>query len=230
MRAAVERLLPRSFTMKKTWLNDARHARDVDHNVVAIQSRLTGRLFPRGTRFRGCSSLAAVFAACAACSSAPPASTAGAPPRPAAPPPAATTVGAATRERIAAIRDELVTRTSAERRANGLPAVTRSVNLMAAAQLQADQMVAAGEMSHDLPKAAYPTLKDRIASVSYAWRAIAENIAEGHGSAAAALTSWMSSPGHRANILNASYTEMGAGLAYSRGGRPYWVQVFARPR
>ena len=143
---------------------------------------------------------------------------------------ASTPPATAERDRLAAIRDEVVARTSAERRANGLPGIVRSVNLMAAAQLQAEQMAAAGTMSHDLPQAAYPTLKDRVASVSYTWRAIAENIAEGQVTSAAVVANWMSSSGHRANILNATYTEMGAGLAYARGGRSYWVQVFARPR
>lgn len=199
--------------------------------------RLVLQMFTmRITRLRG----VALTYACAtlaiaglACTSAPAATTASAPARtPAASTAstASTTPSVATRDRIAAIRDEVLNRTNGERRAAGLPSLTRSVNLMSAAQLQAEQMAAASEMSHDLPGAAYPTLRDRVASVSYAWRAIAENVAEGQGGAAAVVASWMSSSGHRANILGASYTEIGAGLAYSRSGRPFWAQVFGRPR
>ena len=51
----------------------------------------------------------------------------------------------------------------------------------------------------------------------------------GQRSAAKVLDSWMHSPGHRTNILNSNFTEMGAGYAVDRTGRPYYVQVFARP-
>jgi uncharacterized protein YkwD len=39
----------------------------------------------------------------------------------------------------------------------------------------------------------------------------------------------MHSRGHRTNILNPDFTEMGAGYAIDRKGRPYYVQVFAGP-
>jgi uncharacterized protein YkwD len=120
-------------------------------------------------------------------------------------------------------------RTNAARRAAGLPALARSVNLMSAAQLQADQMVQAGRMDHDLPGQPYPSLKSRLAAVQYDVRAAGENIAEGQRSAAAALTTWMDSPGHRANILSRDYTELGTGVAAARNGRLYFVQVFGRP-
>ena len=48
--------------------------------------------------------------------------------------------------------------------------------------------------------------------------------------AAQVLESWMHSPGHRTNILNRNFTEMGAGYSIDRAGRPYYVQVFAEPR
>jgi uncharacterized protein YkwD len=40
----------------------------------------------------------------------------------------------------------------------------------------------------------------------------------------------MTSPAHRANILSAKYTETGVGMARSKSGRIYSVQVFGRPR
>jgi uncharacterized protein YkwD len=40
----------------------------------------------------------------------------------------------------------------------------------------------------------------------------------------------MNSPGHRANIVSASFTEIGAGHALDASGRPYYAQVFGRPR
>jgi uncharacterized protein YkwD len=54
-----------------------------------------------------------------------------------------------------------------------------------------------------------------------------ENIFGGPRNPLAACRGWMASPGHRDNILDPSYTQIGAG--YARGGRyrTYWVQVFA---
>jgi uncharacterized protein YkwD len=101
---------------------------------------------------------------------------------------------------------------------------------MQAAQIHAQQMVALGQMAHVLPAAQYPEPEDRLAAVRYDWLAYAENVAYGQSHPAAAVSSWMSSSGHRANMLNSSMTELGTGFARDAGGRPYYVQVFARPR
>ena len=59
------------------------------------------------------------------------------------------------------------------------------------------------------------------------WRAAAENVAWGQQTPAAVMTDWMKSSGHRTNILNCSYTEIGVGVATSNG--PYWTQDFGTP-
>jgi hypothetical protein len=53
-----------------------------------------------------------------------------------------------------------------------------------------------------------------------------ENIAYGYGSAEAVMQAWLSSPGHRANIENASFRSIGAGAAVSSTNRIYWAQAF----
>ena len=60
-------------------------------------------------------------------------------------------------------------------------------------------------------------------------QAWAENLAFGFDPAAV-VGGWMASPGHRANILNPTYTETGVGFALDRSGRRYYAQVFGRPR
>ena len=44
------------------------------------------------------------------------------------------------------------------------------------------------------------------------------------------MNGWMNSSGHRANILNGNFTQIGIGLAYSANGTPYWTMDLARPR
>jgi len=85
-------------------------------------------------------------------------------------------------------------------------------------------------MAHELPGAEYPTLPSRLDAVSYQSAASGENVAEGYPSAAAVVAGWMTSPGHRANIVSARYTDLGAGLARASNGRVYYVQVFGTPR
>jgi uncharacterized protein YkwD len=123
----------------------------------------------------------------------------------------------------------LVTLTNAERANAGLAILRAEGRLMHAAQLHADQMVAAGVMAHELPGAPYPTPRDRLEAAGYAWRLFGENIAFGQRTPAEAIGAWMASPGHRANMLNAGFTELGTGYAVDAAGRAYYVQVFGRP-
>jgi Ca2+-binding RTX toxin-like protein len=74
---------------------------------------------------------------------------------------------------------------------------------------------------------------DRAAAEGYdQWSTVGENIAAGYTTAESVVAGWLSSPGHRANILNASFTHTGIGYYYLANdtGRSnynrYWVQVF----
>ena len=125
---------------------------------------------------------------------------------------------------------EMASLTNTERRRAGLAPFTVSPLLMRAAQLHADQMASLGQMAHLLPDAHYPEPEDRLAAVGYQWQAYAENVAYGQGSPTAAISSWMGSSGHRANILNPGLRELGTAVAQGSDGRPYYVQVFGNPR
>ena len=124
---------------------------------------------------------------------------------------------------------EVVDLTNVERTLNGRASLRANARLMHAAQIQAEQMASAGQLAHVLPNAAYPSAGDRLAAADYRWQAYGENVALGQSSAEKALDGWMHSRGHRTNILNPDFTEMGAGYATDRERRPYYVQVFARP-
>jgi uncharacterized protein YkwD len=113
-----------------------------------------------------------------------------------------------------------------ERLKNRLDTLVWNPALDKAATIQAVEMAAERKMAHDLPGAAHPTLNDRIQFVGYRYRRIAENIAYGYPNAAYTVAAWMTSPGHRANILDRAVVETGVGVARSRTGELYYCQVF----
>jgi uncharacterized protein YkwD len=131
---------------------------------------------------------------------------------------------------LATIVDTIFILTNRERVRADLTPLRRNAELARAAQLQAEQMAAAGKLTHEVAGSRYPTLTSRLRLVGYAWRSMGENVAEGYTSGAALMAGWMTSAPHRANILSAKYTETGVGMARSKNGRTYHAQVFGRPR
>ena len=73
------------------------------------------------------------------------------------------------------------------------------------------------------------TVADRARLAGYRFQRVGENIASGQDTAADAVKDWLESPGHCANIMQPSHTEMGSAFALSSTGRLYWTQVFANP-
>lgn len=131
---------------------------------------------------------------------------------------------------LSTIVDTVFILTNRERVRASLTPVRRNAELTRAAQLQAEQMAAAGKLAHELPGSRFPTLAGRLKLVGYQYRSVGENVAEGYTSGAALMAGWMTSAPHRANILSARFTETGVGMARSKTGRTYTAQVFARPR
>ena len=136
---------------------------------------------------------------------------------------------AAARAGAAVISATVVDLTNVERARAGVAPLRANAQLMRAAQLQAEQMAALGRMAHVLDNGPYPGPQDRLAAAGYRWRAYAENIAYGQSGPEDVTESWMTSAGHRANMLNGTYTELGTGYAVDGRGRPYFVQVFGKP-
>ncbi|MFB4317709.1 CAP domain-containing protein [Actinomadura sp. 21ATH] len=118
---------------------------------------------------------------------------------------------------------QVVALTNAERRKKGCAALTVDSRLRTAAQRHSADMVARGYFSHSSPGGKGPG--DRITAAGYRWSTYGENIAAGQRTPASVVSSWMNSSGHRANILNCSFKNIGIGLA-RKGGTPYWTQVF----
>ena len=118
----------------------------------------------------------------------------------------------------------VLTETNIERKAAGLSALAASSEANRVAQVRADEMARTGQFSHQLRENGSPgdTL-DKYNVEYYGW---GENIYMGSSSPAIAVDAWMNSSGHRANILNKSYTHLGIGTAKNAKGSTIHVQVF----
>ncbi|MBR7070962.1 MAG: sporulation protein [Clostridia bacterium] len=107
------------------------------------------------------------------------------------------------------------------RQQHGLAALKLNVELSAVARTKSADMSAKKYFSHTSPT--YGSPFDMMKSFGISYRTAGENIAMGYASPQAVVDGWMNSDGHRANILNASFTQIGVG--YVANGH-YWTQMF----
>ncbi|EHC13006.1 SCP-like extracellular [Fischerella thermalis BR2B] len=114
---------------------------------------------------------------------------------------------------------QVVELTNQERAKNGLAPLKENAELNYAADEYAEQMSETGVLSHTAPDGSRPW--DRAKAVGYEAQTMGENIAAGQKTPEQVVADWMNSPGHRANILNPKYTEIGVGFDDN-----YWVQKF----
>ncbi|MEN3534483.1 CAP domain-containing protein [Microbispora sp. ZYX-F-249] len=122
-----------------------------------------------------------------------------------------------------AVENEVVRLTNAERAKAGCGPLKHDARLRAAAYAHSADMSAKNYFDHTSKDGR--SFADRITAAGYTWRAAAENIAKGYGTAQAVVQGWMNSPGHRQNILNCTYTDIGVGYVASGA---YWTQDFGR--
>ena len=120
-----------------------------------------------------------------------------------------------------------MTLTNQQRTAAGCGPLTANSNLTSAAQGHSDDMAQNDYFDHNSPNGDTPW--DRINAAGYTgWTSAGENIAEGQPTPQAVMNAWMHSEGHRANILNCAFNDMGVGYAVSEDGDPYWTQDFGQ--
>lgn len=109
-----------------------------------------------------------------------------------------------------------------ERAKAGLAPLTVDNTVTNAAQKRAHEIETS--FSHTRPNGSDFSTALKEAGVNY--RSAGENIAYGQDSAARVMQDWMNSAGHRANILNGSFTKIGVGHYKSASGVDYWTQLF----
>lgn len=103
--------------------------------------------------------------------------------------------------------------TNSRRTADDEMTLELNSKLSLAAQAKADDMVANNYWSHNTPDGRTPWVF--MTDAGYTFQAAGENLAYGFDSSSDTLAGWMSSPGHRANILNANYSQVGFGIAHA---------------
>lgn len=110
-----------------------------------------------------------------------------------------------------------------DRTANGLKPLKLNSSLLKLAENYAQDMINRNYFAHTNPEGQTPFDRMNQAGISYGYAG--ENIAI-NNSASGAETAFMNSSGHRANILNANYTEVGVGIRKASNGSLYVVQEF----
>lgn len=122
---------------------------------------------------------------------------------------------------VLSYESEVIRLVNEVRRENGLKALTANWELSRVARYKSQDMLNKGYFSHTSPT--YGTPFQMIKAFGLSFRTAGENIARGYSTPQAVVNGWMNSSGHRANILNASYTQIGVG--YVAQGN-YWTQMF----
>lgn len=118
---------------------------------------------------------------------------------------------------------QTLTRVNAEREQQGLQPLVLSAELCVVAYDKSSDMAQNGYFDHNSPT--YGTPAEMLEAYGVQYRSSGENIAAGQQTVSEVMDAWMNSPGHRANILNASYTDMGIGVAYGGEYGIYWTMV-----
>ncbi len=110
-----------------------------------------------------------------------------------------------------------------ERAKQNLSPLKLNTELTKVAQLKSEDMKNKNYFNHTSPT--YGSPFDMMKQFGISYKNAGENIAKGQKTAEAVVTAWMNSEGHRKNILNKNFTDMGLGFAKS-GSTPYWTQMF----
>jgi len=133
---------------------------------------------------------------------------------------------------LAKVEDEIFTATNNERVKAGLQPLKRNSTADGYARSKSLEMLNLNYFDHKSPTNGY--ISDIAKRDGWNYSRIGENIYTMTGSSASSASgtaindSWMSSPGHRANILNKDYTDIGIGVTY-RNNTLYATQTFYTP-
>lgn len=126
---------------------------------------------------------------------------------------------------------QIIEATNSFRQALGLHPLLNDEKLSQAAQAKAEDMVKNKYFDHSTPTG--ELFSAFINRSGYTYRQAGENLALHHATIDSLIQAWLLSPGHKANIVNANYNDIGIGVAYGTiDGRDGWfvVQLFGTKR
>ena len=129
-----------------------------------------------------------------------------------------------TESEFSAFQKEVVRLVNVERAKKGLKELKFNEKLSNVATIKSQYMINKNYFSHTSPT--YGSPFDMMKQFNISYRYAGENIAKGQKTPAQVVEAWMNSKGHRENILNANFTEIGVGVAKDANGSLYWTQMF----
>jgi hypothetical protein len=123
---------------------------------------------------------------------------------------------------------EVIELVNVEREARNLHPLSYNQELTVAARRHSQDMADQNYFDHTSQDGR--EFYERIADAGYNYQSCGENIAAGYATPAAVVDGWMNSDGHRANILDPDYCDIGVGYAAVDGNQyyHYWTQDFGR--
>ncbi|MFS0562374.1 CAP domain-containing protein [Terribacillus sp. 179-K 1B1 HS] len=124
-------------------------------------------------------------------------------------------------EGLSAFEQQVVDLTNKEREKAGLKPLKADAELSKVARAKSQDMADKGYFDHNSPT--YGSPFDMMKSFGISYKTAGENIAQGQKTPEEVVEAWMNSQGHRENILNPDYTNIGVG--YVENGN-YWTQQF----
>ena len=136
----------------------------------------------------------------------------------------ATTKPSTSTQNFSEYQKQVLDLVNAERTKRGLNPLTLDAKLSNTATLKSQDMINKGYFDHTSPT--YGSPFDMMQQFGISYRSAGENIAMGQRTPQEVMNSWMNSSGHRANILNSSFTTLGVGIAKDANGTIYWTQMF----
>ena len=113
---------------------------------------------------------------------------------------------------------------NAERAKRGISALTLDSSLSSVATKKSQDMIDKNYFDHTSPT--YGSPFDMMKQFGISYRSAGENIAKGQKTPQEVVAAWMNSEGHRKNILNPNFTNLGVGIAKDSNKTTYWTQMF----
>jgi len=125
-------------------------------------------------------------------------------------------------------RAEMLMLINQERSARGIATLSVNATLESQAEQYACELIEFDFFAHENPVTG-STLGDRAEEFGYDFLIVGENLAAGQTTPQQAMAQLMDSAGHRANILDTRFTEVGLGVRTGGTYGTYWVQEFGAP-